>query len=224
MNSADLDIEFIDSMRTRVASVRPLTNVVVPEDSCREHCTSFVLDCSGSMAYRDFAPTRFLAARDSVGWFLDSRYSVSPDEFASLIVFNDSAHVLFKATPIAEARSAFHRKLSRIAPHDGTSIAAGLLAAGNLMRGAPPSSRRRVVLLTDGGDGRASLPEANRLKKSGIIIDVIGIGGSPAAVEETYLRKIASVVNGVNRYRFISHKQDLLSHFSTIATDLMCVR
>jgi hypothetical protein len=175
--------------------------------------------------YRDdYSPSRFLAARDAVQWYMKARMSISPGELASLVIFNTRARVLFKSTPLSEALVGFHRSLSGIEPDGGTNITSGLNAAAQVLRSAPPHVRRRVVLLTDGGDFGSAVPVAESLKRDGVTIDVIGIGGEPACIEESYLRQIASVVNGVNRYRFIGDKDELLSHFASIATDIMCVR
>jgi hypothetical protein len=78
----------------------------------------------------------------------------------------------------------------------------------------------RIVLLTDGHGGQP-LKTANELKANGVFIDVIGIGGSPSAVNEQLLRKIASTVNGDTRYRFISSRKDLFQHFRQLAEKLV---
>lgn len=183
--------------------------------------TTVILDASGSMAGLDFPPDRFLAARDAVHSFLEARVSAYPEDRASLVVFNQHARVLYRAIPICRALDAFYRTLSRVEPDGGTNIASGFIAAGSLMRHRSPNIQRRILLLTDGGDGRSSLSSATQLKEDGIIIDVIGIGGSPKDVDEPYLRQIASVINGTCRYRFIADRDRLLSHFATIARDLV---
>ena len=139
-------------------------------------------------------------------------------------MFNTGTRVLFKRTPVTHALDGFYKALARIEPDGGTRITAGLTAAAELMRHAPPRTRRRVVLLSDGADGGSAIPVATSMKEDGCIIDVIGIGGCPAAVGEAYLRELASVVGGCTRYRFIADKDTLLSHFASIATDIMCVR
>ncbi len=79
---------------------------------------------------------------------------------------------------------------------------------------------RRIILLTDGEHNGFSNPEkvADRLKKAGVIIDCIGIGGTPKDVDEKLLKKIASRDrNGSIRYCFIGNKQSLLRKYETLA-------
>lgn len=79
----------------------------------------------------------------------------------------------------------------------------------------------RIVLCTDGGhNDPASDPVevARKLKEQGVIIDCIGIGGSPAEVEEDTLKAIASVgPDGKPRYAFIGDKQKLIRKFKDLA-------
>jgi len=79
---------------------------------------------------------------------------------------------------------------------------------------------RRIILLTDGEHNGLSNPEkvADRLKNTGVIIDCIGIGGTPKDVDEKLLKKIASRDrNGSIRYCFIGNKQSLLRKYETLA-------
>ena len=77
-----------------------------------------------------------------------------------------------------------------------------------------------IVLLTDGDHNCPGFPRdwANRLKGSGVIIDCIGIGGSPSDVNEHLLRDIASIdESGRPRYRFIADSDSLLLEFREMA-------
>ena len=79
---------------------------------------------------------------------------------------------------------------------------------------------KRIIMLTDGEHNGFSNPEkvADRLKDSGVIIDCIGIGGTPEDVDENLLKKIASRDrNGSIRYCFIGNKQSLLRKYETLA-------
>lgn len=79
---------------------------------------------------------------------------------------------------------------------------------------------RRIIMLTDGEHNGLSNPEkvADRLKNAGVIIDCIGIGGTPKDVDEKLLKKIASRDrNGSIRYCFIGNKQSLLRKYETLA-------
>jgi len=79
------------------------------------------------------------------------------------------------------------------------------------------------LLLTD-GHGGDFIRTGQRLRGAGVLIDIIGIAGDPSAVAEEDLKKVASVVNGASRYRFIKNRAELLQHFKTIANDLRQVK
>ena len=58
---------------------------------------------------------------------------------------------------------------------------------------------------------------ATSLKGRGIQLDIIGIGGSPAEVNEADLKRMASVVNGQRRYWFIESADALVERFEALA-------
>ena len=75
-------------------------------------------------------------------------------------------------------------------------------------------------MLTDGehlGDENP-VTIAARLKKAGVIIDCIGIGGSPKDVDEKLLKQIASRnSDGSVRYCFIGDQQELIRKYQSLA-------
>ena len=82
------------------------------------------------------------------------------------------------------------------------------------------STAKRIIMLTDGeyNQGGSPIPVASRLKKAGVIIDCIGIGGSPGDVDEELLKEIASCnPDGSIRYCFIGDQQELLRKYETLA-------
>ena len=87
-------------------------------------------------------------------------------------------------------------------------------------------SVKRIILLTDGDHlGRGNPIEiATRLKNAGVIIDCIGIGGNPTAVNESLLRKIASQnPDSSFRYCFIGDQQKLLRKYQTLAHHIRAI-
>jgi len=80
---------------------------------------------------------------------------------------------------------------------------------------------RRIILLTDGAhnEGGSPLQVASRLKKAGVVIDCIGIGGNPEAVNESILKEIASrnPGDGSIRYCFIGDQQELIRRYESLA-------
>lgn len=85
---------------------------------------------------------------------------------------------------------------------------------------------KRVILLTDGNynyDG-SPLRIAHRLKDAGVVIDCIGIGGSPEDVEDEKLKGIASRnTDGSARYCFIADQQNLIRKYEELAHHIRIV-
>ena len=65
--------------------------------------------------------------------------------------------------------------------------------------------------MTDGHGGHP-LRTAEELKARGVVIDVTGVGQDPAGVDEKLLKKVASVIEGELRYRFV---KKLISRYDT---------
>ena len=85
---------------------------------------------------------------------------------------------------------------------------------------ASDNNLKRIIMLTDGEHNLGGSPEtvAKRLKNAGVIIDCIGIGGSPQDVDEQLLKQIASEnPDGSIRYCFIGDKEQLLRKYQTLA-------
>ena len=79
---------------------------------------------------------------------------------------------------------------------------------------------RRIIMLTDGEHNQGGSPVeiASRLKNAGVVIDCIGIGGSPEDVDEELLKQIASRnPDGSVRYCFIGDQSQLLRKYQTLA-------
>ena len=85
-----------------------------------------------------------------------------------------------------------------------------------------PHGNARIILLSDGKHNTGPRPEpvAEKLKEQGVVIDVLGIGGSPTAEEfdEDQLKQIASMhPDGSPRYCFIGDVAQLIKKFESLA-------
>ncbi len=82
---------------------------------------------------------------------------------------------------------------------------------------------RRIIMLTDGehnGDGNP-VRIAGRLKKAGVVIECIGIAGSPEDVDEAMLKRIASRdETGKPRYCFIGDTTGLIRKYKSMANQI----
>lgn len=118
----------------------------------------------------------------------------------------------FGRTRIAEENS-FMKTLSSIFFEPGTDRCVSRTSQND-------KSVKRIIMLTDGehlGDENP-VTVASRLKKAGVIIDCIGIGGSPKDVDEKLLKQIASRnPNGSVRYCFIGDKEKLIKKYQSLA-------
>ena len=84
----------------------------------------------------------------------------------------------------------------------------------------------KIIMLTDGEhNGRDNpIQLAEELKTAGVIIDCIGVGGTPADVDETILKQIASQnPDGTIRYCFIGDQETLIKQYKTLADHLRVV-
>jgi len=182
--------------------------------------TVLCLDRSGSMASRDYQPSRIVAAKRAGQAFIDAKAELRSGDMVAGVVFDSVARVVMESTSVADATGAWARSVAGVCPRDGTRLAAGLDTCAMVVAGAPRTTGRRILLLTDGhgGDPREVAAE---LKRSGVVIDVVGIGGSPDDVAEDVLRGVASVIDGDVRYRFIKDAASLFAHFRSLATGIV---
>jgi hypothetical protein len=85
---------------------------------------------------------------------------------------------------------------------------------------------KRIILLTDGDHRGDDNPVtiATRLKDAGVIVDCIGIGGNPGAVNERLLKEIASRnSDGSVRYCFIGDRETLIRKYQTLAHHIRAI-
>jgi len=174
------------------------------------------------MAITDYPPSRLGAAVAAIGAYIAAKVKATPDDLAGIVVFNSRATVLCAECTMRDAWVGFLGSLGEVEPSNGTCIATGLRKAGTLLPAPTDGIQNRLVLLTDGHGGWPQR-RAQALKDRDVVIDVIGIGGSPSEVNERCLKAVASTVNGELRYRFIDDKALLVEHFRRIADALVRV-
>jgi tight adherence protein C len=100
-----------------------------------------VLDTSGSMAGKPFADAK--AAMNSLA------QSLGPKDQAAIVTFNTAVSI---AQPLTSDRAALTAAIDRAVAGGDTAIFDALSAAADLLAPVPASSRRAIVLLTDGID------------------------------------------------------------------------
>ena len=137
-----------------------------------------LLDCSKSMLAQDIKPNRIERAKLEV---LDFLKAVEGDRIG-LVVFSGTA---FCACPLTSDIGAFSMILKDVStsslPRAGTDIGLALNRALDSFDQAS-AARKVIVLVTDGEDhGPGAKEAAERAKKMGVIIHVVGLGSEQGA-------------------------------------------
>jgi len=182
----------------------------------REH-TVFVVDVSGSMAmdYRGGMTKLEAAKRANVSMVLN-KGQIDPNDEIGLVSFETYACRILNLCPIHSHKTQIIQAIQSLGLCGGTDINEGLKAARDTFDWSRSDVVRRIVLLTDGHGGHP-LGTAEDLKSRGVVIDVIGVGENPSCVDEKLLRKVASLIEGEIRYRFIKDQQTLVAHYTRLA-------
>ena len=182
----------------------------------REH-TVFVVDISGSMGSPyNGRLTKLEAAIRANTTMVQNKARIDRHDEIGIVSFESYATVLLNLCPIYSQKQQIIATLQALTSDGGTDINKGLKAARDVFDWSRNDVVRRIVLLTDGHGGHP-LQTAEDLKSRGVVIDVIGVGSSPSSVDEKLLRKVASVIEGEIRYRFIKDQQTLVAHYTQLS-------
>jgi uncharacterized protein YegL len=204
------------AVRMRQSPSPPVTDDNGPRD------TAIVIDVSGSMGTSDYPPSRLDGGIQAGMAYATTCAKERPVNRIAIVSFSERACVVLPLTPVTRGRE-ITNAFGRLTIDGGTDLAQGLKAAARLFENQPQTQRRRhVILLTDGQGGKP-LKIAARLKgKLGVVIDVVGIGGSPDEVNEALLRQVATTdPDGRSHYRFIEDPQVLSQHYAQLAQGLI---
>ncbi|MEW5802082.1 MAG: vWA domain-containing protein [bacterium] len=178
-----------------------------------------LLDVSGSMAERDYPPSRLAAAKDASFGFLKQLQDSNPNACVGVVSFSTRARIVHQPVRLKDDYARIGDVIDNLRCESSTNIAEGLTISKAVISKCKGASVPRVLMLTDGYDNEGGNPEqiAQELKGRGIQLDIIGIGGSPAEVNEPQLERMASVVDGELHYWFIRSVGDLVRKFEVLA-------
>ncbi len=178
-----------------------------------------VSDVSESMGERDYPPSRLAGAKKANIEFVSEIAGKNPGGNVAIVEFSVRANVVCSPTPAGEGKLYLVKSIHGLRTHSSTNTAAGLRAARKIITSCSGVNKPRVLLLTDGhaNAGGSPVREASLMKENGIQLDIIGIGGTPGAVNERQLKKMASVVNDETRYWFIGSVPELIEKFKNLA-------
>ena len=173
----------VATLGTGLALARPRWGLVTETVERRGADVVLVLDTSASMRATDVTPSRFVLARQAAL----SLAGKLPGDRLGLVGCEGEAQVLVPLTLDTAAVALFLEALEPgIGALPGTSLAAGLSAAAELM---PPgtSAGKQVVVLSDGEDLEGGVDEAiAKAKAEGIVVHAVFVGaeGGGAPVPE----------------------------------------
>jgi Ca-activated chloride channel homolog len=149
--------------------------------------------------------------------------NLSPNDFISVVTFNDRAEVIIEATPVKD-KASLKAKVSLIAASGGTEIYQGLKEGVSQVRQYLGNKLvNHVILLTDGhtyGDQNEALQLADSSAQDGIGISAMGLGHD---WNDRFLDDIASRTGGNSSYinsaaavvRFLNdHVRSLVNAFA----------
>jgi len=206
------------------------------------------------MDFEDWNPSRLAGAIKANVKLMEIKARQHPKDRMGLIGFWDKAKVLHPPVSPATTMNGLQNILRNASGGWGTNFTAALELAEEHLQGRSgsssegflskmltdifcetegsgsdkvgPDSLERIILLTDGdhNQGGSPLSIANRLKNTGVVIDCIGIGGSPSDVNETLLKQIASRnPDGSARYWFIGDQEKLVKTYETLARHIQVI-
>ena len=213
-----------------------------------------LIDLSPSMDDDDWKPTRKAGAITANEELIRKKLKCHPQDKMGIIGFSGNARLLHPPVCLRKGANSLRRALRKTAASGGTNFTAALELAEICFFGKPatkkdnflsrflaeifvesdykPRNRReignlkRIIMLTDGEHNYdvSPLRIASRLKNAGVMIDCIGIGGSPEDIDESLLRQIASRnTDGSVRYCFIGGQRQLLRKYQSLARHIRAV-
>jgi len=178
-----------------------------------------VIDVSPSMEAADYQPTRLEGAKRATRRYVDTLAHHEPGTLVGIVDFHGEAELVSPPLPVGTHHGELLKSLDALHTGFGTNIGDGLQMGGRELARIPSPDHARIILLTDGDSnlGPDPVETAKHLKARGVQIDIIGIGGSPADVNEKDLKRMASVVNDQLHYWFIESVDELVERFEALA-------
>lgn len=177
---------------------------------------SIVIDRSGSMADDNKLEKVKAALKALVNELRDN-------DRISLIVYDDSASVIWPTQVLASRRESLCNVISRIYPGTSTNLHQGLmLGYQEVLRNFQDGATNRVILLTDGianvgvVDPARIIGESRSFNNKGIDLSTIGVGRD---INEDLLRNLAKSGHGL--YHFVADSDDIEKTFIKEAQSLV---
>lgn len=191
---------------------------------------ALLLDKSGSMKDKGFKTGRSKKdlVREAVSLFLEHKREPRPTDMVSIISFDHAATVCCDPVNICTGYDALVQGLDQAMspPHGGTDLSLALVAAQIMLErygflGPHSPFVCRVLVFSDGHSSHRgqAVGAAQALKNAGALVETLGLGRSPADVDESLLRECATTdEDGFTHYRFLGDAASLFLTFKETAT------
>jgi len=216
-NPTPVDIKTIiaSTQKNLIPPLSGSSNHINPQPLQRE-ITILVIDVSGSMGFAfDQRFTKLEATQRAYQSMLVHKFQIDPLDEVGVVEFDSEGRIVSPILQLQQHKRDLLAALQSLQVKGGTDINKGLMAAERLFDWHRSSITRRIVLLTD-GQGGYPIQTAERLKGKGVVIEAVGVGNTPASIDEPLLRRIASVIQGETRYWFLKNSQTLLSTMTAL--------
>jgi Ca-activated chloride channel family protein len=177
------------------------------------------IDVSPSMGQADYPPSRLEGAVRAARRYLNTLAKAESPTLVGIVDFHGQAQLVSHPLPATSHHQQLLGSLNGLHTGQGTNIGAALSLASRELALVPSATRPTILLLTDGDSNQGPDPVkvAEGLKARGMQLDIIGIGGSPAEVNESDLKRMASETGGQLRYWFIDSVDALVQRFEALA-------
>lgn len=176
-----------------------------------------MIDVSVSMDAEDYEPSRLGAAKKAALAFIEQLAQEEPDAHVAVVAYGSDARTVCGLLSVRDL-GPIRRAIEGLTTTSATNITAGLREALDLLP-SRDAAVGQVIVLSDGHHNSGKKPHAiARELRQRATIECVGIGGSPADVDEKLLRAVASShPDGTKRYRWIGDGAQLVQHYRRLA-------
>ena len=205
--------ELLDSYRRMCIAAHGAGLVSYPPSSYDPNARSaaLVIDASTSMESADEWRSRLAEAKAAAVAYAKRLRATEPGSRIAVVAFGQSAKTICCLVPVREVCLLEHA-IQSIDTSAGTNMTAGLNRALRAFDGVPANGH--VIVFADGHHNYGDDPRnvARRLRDIATV-ECVGVGASPADVNELLLRGIASAYpDGSKRYRWIGDPERIADH------------
>jgi Ca-activated chloride channel family protein len=201
---------------------KPIKGVKLIGSQCTQRNpvhTIILLDTSGSMN----SNSKLINVKKSLYYLL----KFIPNDYLSLISFNDTSEILLENTRITpEHNEMLHFTINKLTADRGTNLSAGLLNALTLIQRSNTQIKTGLIILTDGHANEGITQSEEILKIIGSIKNNSSVSITTIAYGEDHNSELLKdvAINGGGSYNMVDNLEQVGTVFGDILGGLMsCV-